>query len=87
MEVINILHLFFLILLSSILGFVLFDLGFIGIGIAFGIIVGLLIWGIYQLEDTKDKIAKISKHLNILDEEELVVSDEEIERELERGNE
>ncbi|CDO03399.1 hypothetical protein BN988_01911 [Oceanobacillus picturae] len=74
--------LFGAIFFSTILGYILIPFNVFGIAIAFGIIAGSLFYGISQLLSIKEKLAMISKHLDIK-EENVEVTDEEIERELE----
>ncbi|GAQ19089.1 D-ribose transporter ATP-binding protein [Oceanobacillus picturae] len=74
--------LFSAIFFSTILGLILFYFNFFGIIIAFGIIAGSLFYGISKLLSINEKLAMISKHLDIK-EEKVEVTDEEIERELE----
>lgn len=74
--------LFGAIFFSTILGYILIPFNVFGIAIAFGIIAGSLFYGISQLLSIKEKLAMISKHLDIK-EEKVEVTDEEIERELE----
>lgn len=74
-----------LIVLSSILGFILFSLGIPGLIIAFGIIAGSLFWGLYLLISIKEKLSSVARHLDISYEEVGQLSNEEIEKELEEG--
>lgn len=64
----------------------LLSLGIAGIVVGFGIIVGTLFWGVYLLEDVREKLSKVSKHLNVKVDEIAPLSDEEIEKELENGD-
>ncbi|SMF76150.1 hypothetical protein SAMN06296056_1214 [Priestia filamentosa] len=61
----NILYLLLLIVLSTIVGYLLFLFGpLIGGIIAFGIIVGCLLRGLYLLEDIRGRMSKTSPKLN-----------------------
>ncbi len=72
------------ILVSTLLGLILFMLGLPGGIIAFGIIAGCLFYGIYLLLSLRDQLAGIANHFHIKEEEEGdKISNEEIERELE----
>ncbi|AIF42843.1 hypothetical protein [Virgibacillus sp. SK37] len=72
------------ILVSTLLGLILFMLGLPGGIIAFGIIAGCLFYLIYLLLSLKEQLDSIANHFHIKEEEEGDnISNEEIERELE----
>lgn len=73
------------VILSSILGLILFLLGIPGVVIAFGIIAGSLFYGLYLLLSMREKLTSVVKHLDIKEEEVPQLSNEEIERDLEDG--
>lgn len=73
------------VILSSILGLILFLLGIPGVVIAFGIIAGSLFYGLYLLLSMREKLTSVVKHLDIKEKEVPQLSNEEIERDLEDG--
>lgn len=72
------------IIISTILGLILFSLNISGVVIAFGIITGSLFWIVYKLMLIEEKLFYLTEHLHVKEEVEQL-SNEEIERELEKG--